>query len=210
MYTLFYKPGACSMAVHAVLHELGVPFELKKSVDEKGSHTPEMLKVNPRGSVPTLVEGELIIREAAAILIYLVERYNSSLLPREGKERATALEWLCFTSATLHPAYGRAFMLKKMTIDNAAKTQLLDATREQIQKHWDDMDARLANQPYIAGKQITAADILLTVIANWISVFNPNPIKYGSNLKRLFKEVSSRPSYQKALEAEKVQYEAAA
>ena len=86
-YTLYYMPGACSMAVHVVLNELGQEVTLENA---KADPKPAgFLKANPRGQVPVLVDGDLVVREGAAIMIYLLDKHTSPLLPRSGKERAS-------------------------------------------------------------------------------------------------------------------------
>lgn len=209
MYTLYYMPGACSMAIHAVLNELKQPVKLEPANDASGNRTPAMLKANPRGAVPVLVDGDIVIREGAAIIAYLVEKHGSDLLAKSGKERAAALEWLMFANSTLHPAYGKVFGLMKTQLDEEAKTKLTTTYIEAINKLWAEVDGILGKQKYIAGDKITAGDILLTVIANWGQSFKPSVV-LGSNVKRLVKEVSARPAFQKALKDETVEYKAAA
>lgn len=211
MYQLYYSPGACSMAVHVVLNELNVPYEAINA-NEPGTktRTKEFLKVNPRGAVPVLVDDGHVIREGAAILTYLLDKHKSPLLPQSGFERATALEWLGFANATVHPAYGKAFFVMKKVQDKATQEALYKPIFESINKLWAEIDERLAKQPYVCGKDITVADILLTVIANWAGYFPAGSVSFGPNVKRLLKEVSSRPAYQKALKAEQVEYKAAA
>lgn len=210
MYTLYYSPGACSMAVHALLNELNQPVKLEAAKDASGKPTAEMLKVNPRGAVPVLVDDGHVIREGGAIIAYLCDKHQSDLLPKSGKERATALEWLMFANSTLHPAYGKVFGLMKSGLpESDAKTQINTLYIEAINKLWKEVDAILAKQKYIAGETITAADILLTVIANWGLSFKPS-IVLGDNVKRMVKDVSQRPSFQKALKDETVEYKAAA
>src|SRR5580704_1768796 len=93
MYKLYYSPGACSMAVHVALNECNQPVTLEK-INIREPRSPEFLKINPRGQVPVLMDDDLTIREGAAILIYLLEKHQSPLLPKSGKERAVALECL--------------------------------------------------------------------------------------------------------------------
>lgn len=202
MYTLYYKPGACSMAVHAVLNELNVPFEAVKQTDLK---SPEFLKLNPRGQIPLLVVDGEPVKEGAAIITWLLDTHGSPLLPKSGIERAKALEWLMWGNASLHPACGKMFWLNKLTLDEAVKTELAKVIAAQIQTLWDEAEVRLAKHKYLAGDTLTAADILITVIANW-----GLPVTLGPNVKRLIKEVSARPAYQKALKTEEVEYKAAA
>lgn len=209
MYTLYYAPGACSLSVHAILNELGVPFKAENMSFQEGKNkTPEYLKINPLGSVPLLQDGSEYIREGAAIIIHLLEKHKSPLLPSSGIARTKALEWLMFCNATLHPAYGKGFFLMKRA-DKPTQDKLFPAVRDQIMQLWDIIDAQLAKTPYLAGKEVTAADFLMTVMANWGSTF-PNPIKLGNNARRVVKEISARPSFKKALQTEGVEYKAAA
>lgn len=203
-YKLYYKPGACSMAVHVILNELNVPFEAIKQDDLKA---PDFLKLNPRGQIPLLIVDGEPVKEGAAIITYLLDTHANNLMPKSGIERAKALEWLMWCNASLHPACSKLFGLKKPSadvLDTKAKEQLQVLFLEQVQSLWDEADARLTQTKYLAGDQVTAADILLAVIANW-GVGTP-----GANVKRVLKDVVARPSYQKALAAEQIQYKAAA
>jgi glutathione S-transferase len=206
MYTLYYLPGACSMAVHAVLNELGQAVKLENvSVPRGQPRTPEFLKINPRGNVPVLIDDGQSIREAGAILTYLLDKHESPMLPKSGFPRAVALEWLAFANATLHPAYSRVFFILKTLTDPAGKEEALTAAIESINKLWVDVHGRLDKAQYVCGSECTSADILIAVIANWSPMF-PKPIVLGKNVKRLLADVSARPSFQQALKTEGVQY----
>lgn len=206
-YKLYYSAGACSMAVHVLLNELDQPVDLVK-VDLSAPRDPEFLTVNPRGAVPVLVENGEALREGAAIMMHLCEKHNSDLLPASGTDRAKALEWLMFCNASLHPAYSRAFGALRMTLDAQVKDQLLSAAKDNIRKLLDICEMQLAETKYLAGGNMTVADILLTVITNW--KLNNERIELGPNTLRLVREISARPAYQKALGEEGVEYRAVA
>jgi glutathione S-transferase len=204
MYKLFSINGSCSMAVHIILNEVGQDVELIQARDTKGQNTPELIKANPRGQVPTLVEGDKIMTEGAAMITYLCDKYKSDLMPQSGWERAQALKWLMVCNASLHPAYARTNWLKK----NGGTDEQIKASRAGAQEIWDMVEKQLTeNGPYLCGKKPTAGDVLLTVIGNWADkgVYN-----YGAKTKELFKNISARPAYQQALADEKVEYKAAA
>ncbi len=210
MITLYYMPGACSMAVHVALLETGKTFTLENvAVPDGQPRSPEFLKVNPRGNVPVLDMDGLVIREGAAILTYLLETAKSPLLPASGPQRAKALEWLCFANSSLHPAYGRLFGLNKMLGDKAASDPIYTAGVAAAQKLWDDIEQQLSSQPYVCGSECTIADILITVIANWTPAMK-QPIRIGDKTKAMFAKVIARPAYQEALKSEKVEYKMAA
>ncbi len=208
MYKLYYAPGACSLAVHVVLHEIGGEHTLEKVDFQKRD---EFLKINSRGAVPVLEEDGKILREGAAILQYLVDSNNSGLLPRQGFERAKALEWLSFANSTLHPAYSPVFGLGYLDLDDATKAKLKNVYRQKIQKLWDDVEQHLTkNGPYLTGSAVSVADILVTVIANWTPGLFGSEVKFGSKTENLLRSVSARPAYQKSLKAEGVEYKAVA
>lgn len=208
MYTLYYLPGTCSLAVHVALNEINADFTLENvSVPDGQPRSEAYLKINPRGNVPALKEGDFVLREGAAILTYMLDNAKSDLLPQSGHDRARALEWLAFANSTLHPAYGRAFFVKRNAKEDLK--HLAEVVASQIQKHWDSIEAQLSDQPYLCGKSPTIADILVTVIANW-SPNLPAPITFGPRTKALFKSIIARPAYQKAMATEEVVYKVAA
>ena len=204
MYQLHYFAGSCSMAVHIILNEVGQEVELISAKTSSGEKTPELLKINPRGQVPVLVEDGKVMFEGAAMISYLCDKYKSDLLPKEGWERAQALQWLMLCNASLHPSYARTNWLKK----NGGTEEQIKASRAGAQAIWDQVEEHLkANGPYLCGDKVTAGDILLSVIGNWA---DKGVYTYGPKTVELFKAVTARPAYQKALAAESVEYKAAA
>ena len=153
--------GACSMAIHVILNELEQEVEIENvRMLEGQKHSAEFLKVSPRGQVPVLVEKDgNSIREGAAIMIYLLDKYNSPMLPKNGKDRAKALEWLMFANATMHPIYGRIFFAMRNNFEQSDKDQIFKITAEQINKLWAEVDEQLAKTKFLCGDQISAADI---------------------------------------------------
>lgn len=209
MYTLYYSPGACSMAIHAALAETGAAYKLVRAELHGAQKDAALLKVNPRHQVPVLDDDGTIIREGAAILIHLLEKEKSPLLPSSGAARAAALEWLCWGNAKLHPKYSLGFGYKRISDDTSVQEAVAKFACANIQKSWDDAEAHLGSSKYLAGDQPTIADILMCVIANWNGKM-PHPIKLGPNVLRVIRDVSARPGFQKALAEEQVDYKAAA
>jgi glutathione S-transferase len=107
MLTLYFAPGASSMAPHIALYEIGIPFDARPMSFRGGDmRTPGYLKLNPEGKVPTLLVDGRPLTEVAAILFYLARRCpEAELLPRDDPEaEAQALSWMSFIASTLHPA----------------------------------------------------------------------------------------------------------
>ncbi len=110
MLTLYFAPGASSMASHIALHEIGISFEARPMSFRRGDlRAPDYLKLNPEGKVPTLLVDRGPLTEVAATLFYLARRYpEAGLLPRDDVEaEAQVLSWMSFIASTLHPARQR-------------------------------------------------------------------------------------------------------
>jgi glutathione S-transferase len=106
MLTLYFAPGASSMAVHIALHEIGVAFEPRPISLARGEQRdPAFLAINPEGKVPTLLIDGRPLTEVAAILFYLARRFPAAgLLPEDLEGEAQAVSWMSFIASTLHPA----------------------------------------------------------------------------------------------------------
>jgi len=101
---LFYLPDTASLAPHIVLNRLRKDHELIQ-IDKAndGLNQAEYLELNPNRRVPTLVDGELILFESAAICLHLADSDpDSGLMPPLGSaKRATAYKWLIFMTNSI-------------------------------------------------------------------------------------------------------------
>src|SRR5262245_44577236 len=108
MITLYGGASAASTVVHWMLIELGVPHELRLfDIDRREHRTPEYLKLNPAGTVPTLVLDGLVLTETGAIAMHLADLHpERELVPPVGTpERAFYYQWMFFMANTVQPAY---------------------------------------------------------------------------------------------------------
>jgi glutathione S-transferase len=105
---LYYAPGACSLAPHIALEEVGAPFELSRVDFGTNQQTSaEYLRINPKARVPALVDGDWVLTEAPAILRYIAARHPAAgLWPWEPREEARCAEWLNWLSSTIQIAFG--------------------------------------------------------------------------------------------------------
>src|SRR3970282_2779871 len=109
MLTLYFSPGACSMASHIGLEETGAPYEEKPTLLPKGEQKTEAyLRINPRGKVPALSVDGKVITENTAILTYLARRFpEKKLMPADPVEEARCIATMAWFSNIVHPSYQR-------------------------------------------------------------------------------------------------------
>lgn len=106
MLTLYFAPGASSMAPHIALHELGTPFTPRPlSFARNDTRSAAFRAINPEGKVPTLLIDGQVLTEVAAILFYLARTHPAAnLLPATPEGEAQAISWMSFLASTIHPA----------------------------------------------------------------------------------------------------------
>ena len=164
---LYYSPGACSLAVRIVIHELGLKchyerVDLKTKLTEKGA---DFFKINPKGAVPALqLESGEIITENPVTQQYLLDAHpNYRILPPVGNmKRYRILEWLNFVSMDLHRSCSPLFNpkisdgLKETIFRPALKTKLLI------------VNAHLAGNIFLLGDDFTLPDAYLFVVLRWL------------------------------------------
>lgn len=196
MYKLYYMPGACSLAVQVILRELGQDMEL---IDI--TKLDDFTSVNPVGAVPVLVDGDKVLTEGAAIIIYLLEKHNSAMLPPEGSERQQAIQHIMFANATMHPAYGRLFFIAQKVTDSKVKQEAFEASAEIISSLWRVVEEQLSGRSFLSGEKVSAADILLTVYSRWGEHF-PVDITMGSQVGQMIDNVTKLSSFKDAVAAE--------
>ncbi len=162
---LFFSPGACSMASHMVLNELGVKFEtesvtLKTHTTKSGT---DYYKINPKGYVPTLqTDNGQFLTEGAVILQYLADQKPElNLIPRFGTfERYRCQEWLNFISSEIHKNFS-PFFNERTPVET--RSQLAD----NLSKRFEILSNHLKANQFLLGNHYTVADAYLFTILCW-------------------------------------------
>jgi len=163
---LYYKPGACSLASHIILKEIGKDFEIEsvdtdKQVTESGA---DFTKINPKGYVPVLRfdDGEFLT-EGAAVLQHLADQNpEAGLAPEPGTlGRARLQEHLNFTSTELHKAFGPFF-------SSSVTDEEKQAAKENVARNMDHFESIFSDgRKYLLGDKFSVADAYFFVVSSW-------------------------------------------
>ncbi len=103
---LFIIPGACSFGSMVALEWTGIPYQVSITTPEIRQST-EFCKVNPIGKVGALKDGDNVVGENLAILLYLADNYNLGKHATGNQGREQIYQWLSYLSSTLHPIFGQ-------------------------------------------------------------------------------------------------------
>jgi len=177
-----------------MLEEVGQPYATEVlRLREGDQRKPEFLALNPMGKVPTLVDGETVVSEVAAICCYLADAYpQAGLAPAvHDPRRGPYLKWLFFVPSCVEPA-----MIDKV----ADRPPAPRATAG-----WGDFDTVLSvvqeatarASPYLLGSDFSAADVVMGSTLRWGLKFKvlpelPELVRYVERLKE-------RPALQRQL-----------
>jgi glutathione S-transferase len=204
MYTLYYSPGSCSLIIHALLEELGVPFEATRvDLAAKEHHGDAYRRLNPRGKVPALATPEGILTECVAIVEYLCDRHDphGRWLAKAGTwQRAKTLEQVATLATEVHPLFNRFFHQD----DFSAQKDVQDAVKahgaEKLLAYFRAEDAALTGANWSGGAP-TVADLYFMVIARWGRRLEPSAIRM-KNIEPWFTRMTGRPAVKRAMERE--------
>jgi glutathione S-transferase len=205
MYQLYYYPDNASLAPHLVLEEIGAPFELVYLDRARNAHkAPDYLKLNPHGRIPTLVDGGLVLYEAAAICLHLADRHpRAGLAPEIGSvERAHFYKWLVYLTNTVQAEMSPYYYPHRWADDEAGAASVKRRAEARMGEMFDGMEDSLAGGgPYLLGNRFSAADLYLLMLAGWSRPFE-RPAGTRPRLARLLEQVVARPAVQRGFAAE--------
>ncbi|MBA2544543.1 MAG: glutathione S-transferase [Deltaproteobacteria bacterium] len=175
MITLYHHPYSRAAGTLWALEEVGEPYQLAfVDILKGGQKAPDFLALNPMGKLPTLTDGDAVVTEAAAICLYLADRYAAGRLAPalDDPKRATYLRWSLFSPSVVEP--GALAKLSKWEFKPG-------------QAGWGDFDSMLnAMDSAIAGRTFLLGD-----------VFSMADVVFGGTLRYMtqFKMIESRPSF---------------
>lgn len=204
MLTLYFSPGACSMASHIGLEETGAPYEEKPTLLPKGEQKTEAyLKINPRGKVPALSVDGKVITENTAILTYLARRFpEKKLMPADPIEEARCIATMAWFSNIVHPSYQRQMRPERFAEGEAAQASVKDLGRKSFWANCQEIDAMLQGKQWIMGNQFTVADGYALVFYGW-GVRGGFPMNELPHYTAWKERMLQRPTVRKILESEK-------
>ena len=173
-YSLYYAPGACSVAAHVALETLQrqglATYRAHKLLLPKAEHkSAEYLAINPRGKVPALVLADgAVLTETLAILRYLHAVYpQAGLLPAEPLAEARGWEWLSWLSSHVQSfAFAQLFYPVRFGGDEAAQRVVEANGRALLEDCWADLEARLPASGFALGA-FSVVDVHLLVFFRW-------------------------------------------
>jgi glutathione S-transferase len=155
------------------LKELDADFEFVPVNLLAGEHKrPEFLRLNPTGKVPVLVDGDQVIPESAAIVLYLADKYrDKGLLPEGLPERAQAYRWIMFAVTELEQPLWRITRHTALYPEDKRIPADIALAKEEFNAMATVLERHLEGRKFIVGDRITIADCVTAYLIDWANEF---------------------------------------
>lgn len=166
MLTFYHAPKSRSTSVKQLILELGIEDQVN-TVEvtiprQDGSGGRDPANPHPEGKVPYLTDGEDHVRERAAIILYLTDRFPQAGLGRPvgHPERGRYLSWLAWYQGVFEPVVILGWA--------GVKHPAIEASLRDYDTALAQMDEVLTKRPYLLGQEYSAADLLCASPFAWL------------------------------------------
>jgi glutathione S-transferase len=158
-----------SMRVRWTLQELGADFEPIRVNLLAGEHRrPEFLKINPAGKIPVLVDGDRVLTESVAIVLYLAEKYShKGLLPPGLNERAQVNRWLLFAATELEQPLWRISRHTALYPEEQRLPGDVSLASGEFKDMASVLEKHMQGQQFVAGNSVSVADFVMAYTLDW-------------------------------------------
>jgi glutathione S-transferase len=217
MHRLYYSPGACSMAAHIVLEEIGTPYQLELVSSKPGgrAQSAEWRAINPKGRVPALagVPGRIgghadLLTELHAILFYLARTHpEAGLLPQDPAGEARAVEWMNYLASNVHAmSYGQIWRPQRFVADEKDFAPVQAKGHENVREQYAYVESLLADgRDWALPGGYSVVDSYLLVFFQWGQRIGLEMRAAYPAWSRLTDRLLQRAAVQRVLEQEGVE-----
>ena len=164
LYSFLPSPNGLKVHLLCEHHQLAIE-HAHVNILQGEQRQPEFLTLNPNGKIPVLVDGELVLSESNAILIYLAQKNSSSLYSQTQIQQAHILQWLFWQTAHWGPACGKILfenLLKAKYFKMGEPDQsVLEEGFMLFDQFSTVLDGQLKKQSFIANDELSIADFAI-------------------------------------------------
>lgn len=190
--TLYHHPYTRAATALWMLEEVGIPYELVfVDIMAGAQKAPDFLAKNPMGKLPTLVDGDVVVTEVAAIGLYLADRYAPSRLAPalDDPRRGAYLRWSLFAPSVIEPglmAKANGWTFKEGQAGWGNYEAMLTA-----------MEHALSHGDYLLGDMFSMADVIFGGTLGYMLRFKM--IEARDRFVAYAERLSARPAMQRSM-----------
>jgi glutathione S-transferase len=200
MLTIYHLETSRSERIVWLLEELGLEYKLEVFPREGSGAAPDPLKaIHPLGKAPVIRDGDTVLAESGAIVDYVVHRHAGGRLAvrPDAPSYARYLYWLHFAEGSLMSLMLIGLVLSR--VPEAGASPVPARIRERLKQMLAFVDAELADGPWFAGAEFTAADVMMVFPFTTMRHFLNYDLAPYPNINSYLKRIEARPAYRKAM-----------
>lgn len=197
---LFYAPNSAALSCLIALEESGSAYDaMRVDFKTEAQKSPEYLSLNPKGRVPALVVGDVIITETPAVLTYIAQTNpDAGLLPSDPLTAAKVHEFNSFMCSTVHVSHAHRGRGHRWSDDAEVIEKLKVKVVENLTSHFTYLEARF-DGPWVMGDAYSIADPYLFTVGRWLKADGVD-IALFPRIADHQKRMADRPAVQNALQ----------
>lgn len=204
MIKLYHCHSSRSFRALWTLEEMGLPYELEMLPFPPRVHAKWYLEINPTGTIPLLIDGDVRMTEGAAICQYLPVHYGPSDLAVRPDEKGYAdwLEWLHYSESTLTYPLSVSLRYSYLAPEEQRQPAVAEDHKAKFLGRLKVLGSRLETHDYVAADRFTSADIAIAfnfILADFMKLSGEYPASVAAYWERL----KARPAYARAIEAQR-------
>jgi glutathione S-transferase len=186
--------------------ELGVPFTLVPVIQSDraaspaaagialNSKSPEFLKINPNGHIPSIDDDGLVLHESLGINLYLAKKHGGPLAPANIAEDGLMTTWTAWALTEMEPRTIQILYNRVAKPVDQRDSKLADASVEALKAPFAVLDKALAATGYVVGGRFTVADINIAECVRYAAAA-PELFEANPNVKAWLAKVQARPAF---------------
>lgn len=201
MLTVHHLGRSQSERIVWLCEELGIPYELKRYERDPVTRLapPEYKALHPIGTAPVITDGELVLGESGAIMEYIVAKHGGGRLVRlpADPEYAQYLYWFHYANGSFQALLHRTLSVSR--VEPPADHRVVLDLKARLARSLGLLERRLGEARYLAGDELSLADIMIVFSLTTIRHFTPYDLKPYPNILAYLGRIGAREAYQRAM-----------
>lgn len=189
-----------SQRVLWLLEELGLPYRVERYARDKATMLapPALRRIHPLGKSPVIEDDGQVVAETGAVVEYLIEKGDGRLgAPAHREDALRYRHFLHYAEGSLMPPLFTKLVLSRVPLLGGMAQKKF---QPMIDVHLDYVESELARRPWFAGKDLTAADVMMSFPLE-AAVARADATEGRPHIAAWLAKIHARPAYQAALKA---------
>jgi glutathione S-transferase len=182
--------------------ELGIEYELKRYARDPVTRLapPEYKALHSVGTAPVITDGKIVLGESGAIMEYIIAKYGEGKLARPAghPEFANYLYWLHYANGSFQALLHRTLVARRL--EPPADHRVLVDLQARLDKALAFLNKRLGEADYLAGGELTAADIMIVFSLTTMRTFAAYDLKPYPHILAYLRRIGAREAYRRAMQ----------